>query len=97
MLFLQKGLQDAGSLTSTTSNKTNRSNKYKATAESFKRKSDTLTKAKNKIEPKKFKAKKTQKTNNKGEKKTVDDTVQNRIIDDKIKIKKELIEIAVKT
>ena len=54
MLLFQKGLQEAGSITSKTSNSKNRSNESNATRESFKRKSDTLMKAKNNIEPKKL-------------------------------------------
>ena len=47
ILFFQKGLQEAGSITSTTSNKINQSNKSDATTESpSKRKSDILMKGK---------------------------------------------------
>ena len=89
MLLFQKGLQEVGSIISMTSNNKNRSNESNATRESFKRKSDTLKKATKNMEPKQIKAKQTQKTNNKGGKGIVDDTAQNKKIDDKIIIKRK--------
>ena len=54
-------------------------------------------KAKNNIETEQIKFKQTCETSNKGGKEIVDDTLQNKKMDRKIKIKEELIETAVQT
>ena len=98
MIIFQTGMQDKGSKTSTTTNRSNRSNKSDATTGSnAKRKSDTLAKVKNNKEKKKTKVMAIRKPSKKSGNDIGDDTTQNKKADKDIKVKEELIEIAVQT